>query len=215
MKEEPKEKKSKEKPEEDMCIAPTSTVGKTDPCRTKNASAATVKPSRNIIIGNDGRITTAALCELIQDKLGQGEVNSENLKKHFVADELHCIATFSRGFPVPKTWSKNKLIDCIMRLYSYGGSRLHLALLTGTSITRSTTGGIMLGSNLSQDTACIMSKSGLQQPSSAVHPLEIDNYEEDWSDCPSPFDGSSIELRDALLAESKVAAARHRTYTEI
>ncbi len=211
----PKEKKSKEKPEVDMCIAPTSTVRKTDPCRTKNASAATVKPSRNIIIGNDGRITTAALCELIQDKLGQGKINSENLKKHFVADELHCIATFSRGFPVPKTWSKTKLIDCIMHFYSYGGSRLHLALLTGTSITGSTTGGIMLGSNLSQITACIMSKSGLQQPSSAVRPLEVDNYEEDWSDCPSPFDNSSIELRDALLAESKVSAAGQRTYTEI
>ncbi len=171
-----------------------------------------MKRSKNITIGSDGSITTAALCELIQGKLGEGKVNSENLRKYFVANELQCIATFSRGSPVPKTWSKDKLIDCIMHLYKYGGSRLHLALLTGTNITKRTTEDVMLKSNLTRDTAWIMSKSGLNQPTSAAGPLEVDNYEEDWSDCPSPF---SIELRGALLAESNLVSAKQRAYREI
>ncbi len=212
VRDESKGKKCKDKHDVDMCIEPTPTVGKTGQCRIKKTSAATVKRSKNITIGSDGSITTAALCELIQGKLGEGKVNSENLRKYFVANELQCIATFSRGSPVPKTWSKDKLIDCIMHLYKYGGSRLHLALLTGTNITKRTTEDIMLKSKLTRDTAWIMSKSGLNQPTSAAGPLEVDNYEEDWSDCPSPF---SIELRGALLAESNLVSAKQRAYREI
>ncbi len=216
-KEKSKEKKPKPNPEEDMCIAPTSTVSKTDPCRTKNASATIVKPNRNItIVDEEGRVTSAGVCELFKDRLGQRARNSENLKMYFMADELHSIATFSRGVPAPKTWSKTKLVNCILHLYSYGGSRLHLALLSGTNSIDSTIGGTMLESNLSQGTACVMSESGLPKPSCAVRPSQVDNYDEGWSDCPSPFDGSTIELRDALLAELKVTAPRQQsTYTEI
>ncbi len=237
MKEEPKEKpekepkkKQKEKPEEDMSIAPTSTVGKTVPRRNKNASGATVKPNKNIALTDkEGCVTSAVVCEIFENKFGERKVNSENLKKYFVADELHAIATFSRGFPVPKTWSKNKLIDCILQMYSYGGSRLHLALLSGTNFTENTTGGILSGTKFTENTTgdamlesgslkgadCFTSESGLPQPSCAVQPSQIDNnYEKGWSDCPSPFYGTTVQLRDVLLAESNVSA-RHRPYAEI